>query len=152
MSSSLLRGPCPLGVGVWKDGVILTGDGMFFHDMNKLWTMGQGPGVCNLVLILMSRHRESVQIIGKYSKKMTNDTKNVKLQDRWKFFVLVQFSAWASLENNVNKQTSIYPVNLIFLDVGQITYAVNALRVHSADIRPPAKACTAFECTGSFIS
>ncbi len=51
-----------------------------------------------------------------------------------------------------NKRTSIYPVNLIFLDVGQITYAVNALRVHSADIRPPAKACTAFECTGSFIS
>ena len=45
-------------------------------------------------------------------RKLT--TKKYKLQEQQKSFVLVQFSALDSLENNVNKQTSAAPVIYTF--------------------------------------
>ena len=59
---------------------------------------------------LKGRHLYSTQ---KYSEILVQ-LKKYRLQEKPKSFVLVHFSAWASLENNVNKRASAAPVIYTF--------------------------------------
>ena len=53
--------------------------------------------------------------VGIGSRNLIVRIKKYRLQEQQKPFVFVHFSAWASLENNVNKRVSAHPVIYVFL-------------------------------------